>query len=89
MGGGDSIVKTSLAIEREVEDARSIRDTGASGKRKEPSYSSRKNQKTALVMKVNSGGTKKEQRAFGSFNVGAGADRGDWHRTPLSSKLFF
>ena len=34
IGGGDSIVRTTLAIKREVEDARSIRDTGASGKRK-------------------------------------------------------
>ena len=89
MGGGDSIVRIALAIEREVEDARSIQDTGASGKRKEPSSSSGKKQKTALVMKVNSGGTKKEQRAFGSFNAGARADGGDWHRTPLPSKLFF
>ena len=34
MGGGDSMVRTALAIEREVEGARSIQDTGASGKRK-------------------------------------------------------
>ena len=43
------MVKTALAIEREVEDARSIRDTGASGKRKkdQPSSSSGKKQKTS------------------------------------------
>ena len=44
MGGGDSMVRIALAIGREVEDARSIRDAGASGKRKEdqPSYGSGK-----------------------------------------------
>ena len=49
MGRGDSIVRTTLAIEREVEDARSIRDTGASGKMKEIqlSSSSEKKQKTS------------------------------------------
>ena len=31
----DSMVKTAMAIEREIEDARSIRDTGADDKRKE------------------------------------------------------
>ena len=38
----DSMVKTAMAIEREIEDARSIRDASASGKRKEdqPSCSS-------------------------------------------------
>ena len=42
------MVRTTLAIKREVEDARSIRDTGASGKRKkdQPSSSSGKKQKT-------------------------------------------
>ena len=40
----DSMVRTVMAIEREIEDARSIRDSGASGKRKEdwPSSSSGK-----------------------------------------------
>ena len=39
----DSMVRTAMAIEREIEDA-SIRDAGASGKRKEdqPSFSSGK-----------------------------------------------
>ena len=48
MGGGDSMVRTTLAIEREIEDTRSIQDTGASAKRKEnqSSSSSRKKQKT-------------------------------------------
>ena len=38
----DSMVRTSLTIEREVNDAKSIRDEGASDKRKEnqPSSSS-------------------------------------------------
>ena len=42
------MVRTSLAIEREVENKRSIRDMGASAKRKEnqSSFSSRKKQKT-------------------------------------------
>ena len=31
----DSVVRMVVAIEREIEDARSIRDTVASGKRKE------------------------------------------------------
>ena len=31
----DSMVRTTMAIEREIEDARSIRDAGASDKRKE------------------------------------------------------
>ena len=31
----DSMVRTTLTIEREIEDARSTRDTGVSGKRKE------------------------------------------------------
>ena len=50
MGGGDSMVRTTFAIEKEVEDAWSIRDTGASGKMKEdkPSSSSRKKQKTFI-----------------------------------------
>ena len=49
MGGGDSMVRTALAIKREVENARNIRDTGASGKRKEdqPSSSSGKKNKTS------------------------------------------
>ena len=36
----DSMVRTAMAIEREIEDARSIRDTGAGGKRKESQSSS-------------------------------------------------
>ena len=36
----DSMVRTAMAIEREIEDARSIRDTGTSGKRKESQSSS-------------------------------------------------
>ena len=48
MGGGDSMVRTTLAIEREVDDTRSIRDMGASINRKEnqSSSSSKKKQKT-------------------------------------------
>ena len=40
MGGGDSMIRIALAIEREVEGARSIRDTGASCKRKKDQPSS-------------------------------------------------
>ena len=36
----DFMVRTSMTIEREIEDARSIRDVGASGKRKESQSSS-------------------------------------------------
>ena len=45
----DSMVRTALAIEREIDDARSIRDMGAGDKRKEgqPSSSSGKRQKTS------------------------------------------
>ena len=46
----DSIVKTTLAIKREVDDARSIRDLGANGKNKgdrPSSFSSRKKQRTS------------------------------------------
>ena len=43
----DSMVRTALAIEREIDDARSIRDTGAGDKRKEgqPCSSSGKKQR--------------------------------------------
>ena len=36
----DSMIKTAMAIEREVDDSRSIRDMGASDKRKESQLSS-------------------------------------------------
>ena len=36
----DSMVRTTMTIEREIEDARSTRDAGASGKRKESQSSS-------------------------------------------------
>ena len=36
----DSIVETAMTIEREIEDARSIRDPGVSGKRRESQSSS-------------------------------------------------
>ena len=44
------MVRTVMAIKREIEDAWSIQDTGASGKRKEdqPSSSSGKKQKTFI-----------------------------------------
>ena len=50
MGGEDSMVKTTLAIERELEDTRSIQDMGASAKTKEnqSSSSSKKKQKTSV-----------------------------------------
>ena len=45
------MVRTSLAIEREVEDTRSIRDMDASAKRKEnqSSFSSKKKQKISVL----------------------------------------
>ena len=44
----DSMVKTAMAIEREVNDAKSIRDAGASDKRKEnSSFNSGKKQRTS------------------------------------------
>ena len=45
----DSMVRTTMAIEREIEDARSIRDAGTSGKRKESQLfsSSRKKPKAS------------------------------------------
>ena len=46
MGGGDLMVMTSLAIEREVDDTRSIRDMGASDKRKDNQSSSHLGKKT-------------------------------------------
>ena len=50
MGGVESMVRTSLAIEREVDDTQSIRDMGAGAKRKEnqSSYNSGKKQKTSI-----------------------------------------
>ena len=42
----DSMVMTSMAIEREIEDARSIRDAGAGGKRKESQFSSSSGKKS-------------------------------------------
>ena len=46
----DSIVETALAIEREMEDARGIRDVSAGGKRKEdqPSSSLGNRQRTSI-----------------------------------------
>ena len=44
------MVSTTMAIEREIDDARSIRDEGANEKRKvdQPSSSSRKKQRTSI-----------------------------------------
>ena len=44
----DSIVRTAMAIEREIDDAQSIRDAGASEKKREnqSSSSSKKKQRT-------------------------------------------
>ena len=46
----DSMVRTALAIEKEIDDARRIRDTGAGDKWKEgqPSSSSGKKQRTSI-----------------------------------------
>ena len=47
----DYMVRTTMAIEKEIEDARSIRDAGASDKRKEgqPSSTLGKKQKTSIL----------------------------------------
>ena len=52
MGEGDSMVRTSLSIEREVDDTRSIRDIGAGAERNENKSSSNsgKKQKTAMPL---------------------------------------
>ena len=49
MGGGDSMVRTTLAIEREIDDTRSIQGMGTSANRKENQSSSsfRNKQKTS------------------------------------------
>ena len=61
------MVRTSLAIERDVEDTRSIRDMDASAKRKEnqSSFSSRKKQKTSI-----SHGSKGQGRVRASSQTG-------------------
>ena len=48
------MVRTAMAIEREIDDAKSIRDEGASGKRKEsqPSSSIRKKQRTSTPQQL-------------------------------------
>ena len=52
MGGGDSMVRTALAIGRGVDDTRSIGDMGVSTKRKENQYSSnsRREQKISIPL---------------------------------------
>ena len=52
MGGGDSMVRTALTIEREVEDEWSIRDMGASSKRKENQSSSTSRKKQRLLFRT-------------------------------------
>ena len=54
----DSMVRTALAIEREIDDARSIRDTGASDKRKKGqlSLSSGKKQRTSVTRRFSGQG---------------------------------
>ena len=54
----DSMVRTALAIEREIDDARSIRDTNAGDKRKEgqPSSSSGKKQRTSFPLRFSGQG---------------------------------
>ena len=50
----DSMVRTDMAIEREINDARSIRDAGASYKKKEgkPSSSSGKKLKASSSQEI-------------------------------------
>ena len=80
MGGGDSVVKTTLAIR--LDDVRSIRDLGASAKRKEsqPFSSSRKKQKTFF-----SHGSRGQGRGYQGYGQGQ-LSRGWGHfRTPSLS----
>ena len=46
----NSMIRTAMAIEREIDDAKSIRDVGVSGKRKENQFSSSsgKRQRTSI-----------------------------------------
>ena len=50
----DSMVGTALTIEREMEDARSTRDAGTSGKRKESQYSSSSGKKKRFLVHMGS-----------------------------------
>ena len=50
----DSMVGTTLIIKREIEDARSTRDTGANGMRKESQSSSSSGKKPKLLVHVGS-----------------------------------
>ena len=59
----DSMVRTVMAIEREIEDARSIRDAGTSGKRKESRSSSSSGKKPKVS---SSGGFQGQRRGFQS-----------------------
>ena len=45
MGGGDLVVRKTLAIEREIDDTRSIQGMGISAKRKENQSSSNSRKK--------------------------------------------
>ena len=57
----DFIVTTAMAIEREIKDAQSIRDTGTSGKRKESQASSSSGKKPKAS---NSRGFQGQRRDF-------------------------
>ena len=53
----DSMVRTTMAIERDIEYARSIRDTGASDKRKESYHFSSSGKKTEDLYSTRISGT--------------------------------
>ena len=76
----DSMVRITMAIEREVDDARSIRDTGFSDKRKESqlfSSSSRKKQRTST-----SRGFQKQGRDYQSLGQDQSSQDGRHFRAP-------
>ena len=67
--GMESIVRTAMAIEREIEDARSIRDVDAGDKRKksQPSSSSGKNSKASSSQGFRDGATTIKAKARPGF----------------------
>ena len=74
MGGGDSMVKTTLAIEIKVDDIQCIRDMGASTERKENQSSSNsgKKQKTSVSHGSQGQGRGHQGQGLGQSSRGGG-----------------
>ena len=68
----DSMVRTAMAIEREIEDSRSIQDAGTSGKRKESrsSSGSGKKPKASSSQRFQSCGYQSQGQVKASSQVG-------------------